>query len=133
MSIQRNVTILWKHDRCVIVTGLCSLVKAQPKLKTEKHGFAFFAAKQELRLTGYVGAHPNDRKLTAFEANGKLLQFKRVPFGLTNAVEAFQRVVAQIIDEDKLTGIYPYLDDVTTAGNTLEEIKDRSQTIYVLS
>ena len=52
-----------------------------------------------------VPLHPNDRKLTAFEANGKLLQFKRIPFGLTNAVGAFQRVVAQIIEEDKLTGI----------------------------
>ena len=62
--------------------------------------------------------HPNDRRLTAFEANGKLLQFKRIPFGLTNTVGTFQRVVAQIIDEDKLTGIYPYLDDVTIAGNT---------------
>ena len=74
-----------------------------------------------------VPLHPNDRRLTAFEANGKLLQFKRIPFGLTNAVGAFQRVVAQIIEEDKLTGIYPYLDDVTVAGNTLEELKDRSQ------
>ena len=36
-------------------------------------------------------------------------------------------MVAQIIEEDKLTGIYPYLDDVTVAGNTLEELKDRSQ------
>ena len=72
-----------------------------------------------------VPLHPNDRRLTAFEANGKLLQFKRIPFGLTNAVGAFQRVVAQIIEEDKLTGIYPYLDDVTVAGNTLEELKDR--------
>ena len=68
---------------------------------------------------------PNDRKLTAFEANGKLLQFKRIPFGLTNAAGAFQRVVTQIINEDKLTGIYLYLDDVTVAGNTFEELKDR--------
>ena len=67
-----------------------------------------------------VPLHPDDRKLTAFEANGKLLQFKRIPFGLTNAVGAFQRVVTQIINEDKLTGIYPYLDDVTVAGNTFE-------------
>ena len=65
-------------------------------------------------------------KLTAFEANGRLLQFKRIPFGLTNAVGAFQRTVTQIIKEDGLVGVYPYLDDVSVAGNTLEELRDRS-------
>ena len=54
-----------------------------------------------------VPLHPNDRRLTAFEANGKLLQFKRIPFGLINAVGAFQRVVAQIIEKDKLTAFTP--------------------------
>ena len=66
--------------------------------------------------------HPDDYKTIAFEANGKFLKFKRIPFGLTNAVGAFQRVVTQIINEDKFTGIYPYLDDVTVAGNTFEEL-----------
>ena len=45
---------------------------------------------------------------------------------MTNAVGAFQRTVAQIIKEDGLVGIYPYLDDVTVAGNTIEELRDRS-------
>ena len=90
-----------------------------------KHHYFF---KYDLKNAYYqVPLHPNDRKLTAFEANGKLLQFKRIPFGLTNAVGAFQRVVAQIIDEDKLTGIYPCLDDVTVAGDTLRELKNRSR------
>ena len=51
-----------------------------------------------------IPLHPNDKKLTAFEANGKLLQFKRIPFELTNAVGAFQRMVTQIIKEDGLVG-----------------------------
>ena len=46
--------------------------------------------------------------------------------GLINAVGAFQRTVAQIIKEDSLVTIYPYLDDVTVAGNTIEELRDRS-------
>ena len=73
-----------------------------------------------------VPLHPIDRKLSAFEANGKLLQFERIPLGLINAIGAFQHVVTQMINEDKLTGIYPYLDDLTVAGNTFEELKDRS-------
>ena len=86
-----------------------------------------FFSKYDLKNAYHqIPLHPNDKKLTAFEANGKLLQFKRIPFGLTNAVGAFQRTVAQIIKEDGLVGIYPYLDDVTVAGNTIEELRDRS-------
>ena len=73
-----------------------------------------------------IPLHPDDKKLRAFEANGKLLQFKRIPFGLTNAVGAFQQTVTQIIKEDGLVGVHPYLDDVTVAGNTIEELRDRS-------
>ena len=40
-----------------------------------------------------VPIYPDDKKLTAFKANGKLHQFKRISFGLTNAVGAFQRMV----------------------------------------
>ena len=39
---------------------------------------------------------------------------------------AFQRAVTQITKEDELIGIYPSLDDITVAGNTFEELKDRS-------
>ena len=38
----------------------------------------------------------------------------------------FQRVVILIIKEDRLIGIYPYLDDVRVSENTIEELKDRS-------
>ena len=85
-----------------------------------------FFSKYDLKNAHHqIPLHPNDKKLTAFEANGKLLQFK-IAFGLTNAVGAFQRRETQIIKEDGLVGIYSYLDDVTVAGSTLEELRDRS-------
>ena len=68
-----------------------------------------------------VPLHQNDRKLTAFEANGKLLQFKRILFELTNG--SFPARGDSDNKEDKLTGIYSPLDDVTVAGNTFEELK----------
>ena len=53
--------------------------------------------------------------------------FKRTPFGLTNAVGAFQFIITQIVNEDALVGTYPYLDDVTVAGNSMEELKECSR------
>ena len=57
-----------------------------------------------------------DRPYTAFEANGRLYQFKRLSFGLTNGVSAFQRVMDKIIQDEGLQGTFAYLDDVTICG-----------------
>ena len=38
-----------------------------------------------------------DRPYTAFEAEGKLYQCTRLPFGVTNSVSFFQRVIDNII------------------------------------
>jgi len=40
-----------------------------------------FFSKYDLKNANHqIPLHPNDRKLTAFEANGKPLQFKTIPF-----------------------------------------------------
>ena len=70
---------------------------------------------------------PYDEKFTAFEVNGKLYQFKRIPFGICNAVGAFERIIMKILGEDNLRNTYPYLDDVTITGNTLEELEENSR------
>ena len=44
----------------------------------------------------------DDRKYTGFEANGRLYQFRRMPFGVTNGVAVFQRLMDNIIKEEKL-------------------------------
>ena len=62
-----------------------------------------------------------DRAFTAFEANGKLYQFKRLAFGLTNGVACFQRLIDGIVDSQNLKRTYPYLDDNTVAGRTSDE------------
>ena len=61
---------------------------------------------------------PQDKPYTAFEANGRLYQFNRVPFGLTNGVSAFQREMTKMVDKYSLEGTFPYLDNVTICGRT---------------
>ena len=63
----------------------------------------------------------SDKKYTGFEANGRLYQFRRSPFGVTNGVALFQRQMDRIIAEEQLTDTFPYLDNITVAGSTLEE------------
>ena len=59
---------------------------------------------------------PDDRQFTAFEADGKLYQYTRIPFGVTNGVSFFQRIVNKLIAKYELHGTYAYLDNITVSG-----------------
>ena len=62
-----------------------------------------------------------DKAFTAFEAAGRLWEYNRLPFGITDGVLGFQRTMDPIVDSEKLTGTFPYLDNVTVAGRTQAE------------
>ncbi|GFX12216.1 retrovirus-related Pol polyprotein from transposon 17.6 [Trichonephila clavipes] len=66
----------------------------------------------------------SERHYTAFEACGKLYQFLRVSFGVTNGVACFQRVIDKIIEDEGLTLTYPFIDDVTVCGKDQKEHDD---------
>ena len=59
---------------------------------------------------------PEEKTYTAFEACGRLYQFRRIPFGVTNGVASFQRVTDEIISNEKLKGTVAYVDNVTVCG-----------------
>ena len=40
---------------------------------------------------------PEEKQYTAFEASGRLFQYKRLPFGVTNGVAAFRRCIDNFI------------------------------------
>jgi len=58
----------------------------------------------------------SEKYFTAFEAEGKLYHFLRVPFGVTNGVACFQRVIDKIIQDENLEGTFSYIDNVTVCG-----------------
>jgi len=55
-------------------------------------------------------------KIVDSDANGRLYEFTRIPFGVKNGVVAFQRTTAQFIEDT-----FAYLDNVTVAGRDKEE------------
>ena len=63
----------------------------------------------------------SDRMYTAFQADGSLWPWKRMPFGLSHAVPAFQRIVDDIIKQNDCKGIFAYLDNITVEGKTQRE------------
>ena len=63
-----------------------------------------------------VEISPEDRIYTAFEANGRLYEFTRIPEGVTNGVPKFQRVVDKVVQDEDLKGTFPYMDNVTVCG-----------------
>ena len=59
---------------------------------------------------------PEDRQFTAFEADGKLYQYTHLPFGVTNGVSFFQRIVNELIAKYELHDTCTYLDNITMSG-----------------
>ena len=64
-----------------------------------------------------VPLQDKDRLYTAFEANRRLYQFCRVPFGVRNGVAAFQKIIDDFIWDESLSDTFAYLDDITICGH----------------
>ena len=62
-----------------------------------------------------------NKPFTAFEANGKLYQYCRLPFGVKNGVPAFQKIMDDVIESHNLTGTFAYLDNITVVGKNQQE------------
>ena len=72
----------------------------------------------------------DDKIYTAFEVNGELYQFNRLPFGVTNGVPAFQKFITTIINQEKLDATFAYLDDVTICGADEQEHNKNLQRFF---
>ena len=57
-----------------------------------------------------------DRLLTAFEADGGLWQFTRLPPGVTNGGSYFQRCVDNMIEKEGIPDTFAYFDNIYICG-----------------
>ena len=73
---------------------------------------------------------PEDRKYTAFEADGGLYEFTVIPNGVTNGSPAFQRVMDKIIKDEGLDQSFAFVDNVTICG-TSQEDHDRQVELFL--
>ena len=68
-----------------------------------------------------------DMAYTAFEADGSLWEFTVVPFGVTNGVPSFQRVMDKVVLDENLDDTFPFLDNITVCGHTSDELKTNDE------
>ena len=68
-----------------------------------------------------VAIQPREKIFTAFEACGKLYQFCRIPFGVTNGVACFQRTIDNFIIQEKLNDTFTYVDNIIICGKNQQE------------
>ncbi|KFD60722.1 hypothetical protein M514_10072, partial [Trichuris suis] len=72
--------------------------------------------------------HENSRDLTAFITHDGLYRFRRVPYGLSSAPSAFQKIMAEILHG--LPGVVCYLDDIVVFGKSTEEHDRNLNTVF---
>ena len=76
----------------------------------------------DLRSAYYqIPLSENDSPYTAFEADGGLWEFTRMPFGVTNGSACFQRKMDKFVTKCDLDDTFPFIDNVTICGNSQEE------------
>ena len=84
--------------------------------------------------SGYwqVEVAPEDRHKTAFVTpDGGLYEYKRMPFGLSNAPGTFQRLMNELFKTELHKYVLIFLDDILIYSPTLEEHADHVRRVMV--
>ena len=92
-----------------------------PKMVQDISQYKYFSTFDLKSAYHQVPIREEDRKYTAFEADGKLWEFTTVPFGVTNGVSAFQRTIDKVLEVEGVSDTFAFVDNVHVCGRTKEE------------
>ncbi|UYV74002.1 hypothetical protein LAZ67_11001790 [Cordylochernes scorpioides] len=79
-----------------------------------------------------VEIEPSSRNLLAFVTLEGQYQFSRLPFGLRNSPQIYERALSQVIQKYELDFIAHYFDDFVIFSNTIEEHAQHIQKFFLV-
>ncbi|UYV70128.1 K02A2.6-like, partial [Cordylochernes scorpioides] len=79
-----------------------------------------------------VEIEPSSRNLLAFVTLEGQYQFSRLPFGLKNLPQIYERALSQVIQKYELDFIAHYFDDFVIFSNTIEEHAQHIQKFFLV-